>query len=60
VRGEYSTTVKLADRTLRWESVVVWRSDRENFYYDGTRRLSQDGRLLREKRWEEAIPRDHQ
>jgi hypothetical protein len=60
VRGEYSTTVKLADRTLRWESVVVWRSDRENFYYDGTRRLWQDGRLLREKRWEEAIPRDHQ
>jgi hypothetical protein len=52
--------VKLADRTLRWESVVVWRSDRENFDYNGTRRLSQDGRLFREKRWEEAIPRDHQ
>jgi predicted acyl esterase len=60
VRGEYSTTLKLKDRTLRFESVVVWRSDRENFYYSGTRRLSQDGRPVRERRWEEAIPRDHQ
>ena len=60
VRGEYSTTVKLKDRTLRWESVVVWRSDRESFYYTGTRRLLRDGVLLREKRWEQAIPRDHQ
>ncbi len=60
VRGEYSTTVTLPDRTLRWESVVVLRSDRDNFYYTGVRRLLQDGRLVREKRWEQAIPRDHQ
>lgn len=60
VRGEYGTTVKLKDRTLRWESVVVWRSDRENFYYTGSRRLLKDGVLLREKKWEQAIPRDHQ
>jgi uncharacterized protein len=60
VRGEYSTTVKLKDRTLRWESVVIWRSDRDTFYYTGTRRLLKDGALVREKKWEEAIPRDHQ
>jgi putative CocE/NonD family hydrolase len=60
VRGEYSTTVKLKDRTLRWESVVVWRSDRENFHYTGTRRLLKDGSVLREKKWEDTIPRDHQ
>ncbi len=60
VRGEYGTTVKLKDRTLRWESVVVWRSDRGNFYYTGTRRLLRDGALLREKKWEQTIPRDHQ
>ena len=35
VTGEYSTEVKLPDRTLRWESVVVFRSDRTNFYYTG-------------------------
>jgi hypothetical protein len=60
VRGEYSTTVKLNDRTLRFESTVEWRSDRENFYYTGTRRLLKDGVLVREKSWEDAIPRDHQ
>jgi uncharacterized protein len=60
VRGEYGTTVKLKDRTLRFESVVVWRSDRANFYYTGTRRLLKDGTLIREKKWEQAIPRDHQ
>ena len=60
VRGEYSTTVTLEDRTLRWESVVVWRSDRDAFHYTGTRRLLRDGALVREKSWEQAIPRDHQ
>ncbi len=60
VRGEYSTTVTLKDRTLRWESRVVFRSDRESFYYTGVRRLSKDGVLLREKKWEQTIPRDHQ
>lgn len=60
VRGDYSTTVKLKDRTLRWESTVVWRSDHDHFYYTGTRRLLKDGVLVREKAWDESIPRDHQ
>ena len=60
VRGEYTTTVKLKDRTLRWESTVEWRSDRDNFYYRGNRRLLKDGVLVREKSWEDRIPRDHQ
>ena len=60
VRGEYSTTVKLKDRTLRWESTVVWRSDRENFYCTDSRRLLKNGVLLREKSWEATIARDHQ
>jgi predicted acyl esterase len=60
VRGEYSTTVKLKDRTLRWESTVEWRSDQENFYYKGNRRLLKDGVLVREKSWQDAIARDHQ
>ncbi|HLQ22455.1 MAG TPA: CocE/NonD family hydrolase, partial [Gemmatimonadales bacterium] len=33
VLGEYSTTVQLPDRTLRWEARLTFRSDRENFYY---------------------------
>ena len=60
VRGEYSTTVKLKDRTLRWESTVVWHGDRDHFYYTGARRLLKDGVLVREKKWEQSIPRDHQ
>lgn len=60
VRGDYTTTVKLKDRTLRWESSVVWRSDARNFYYTGNRRLLKDGVVVREKAWKDVIPRDHQ
>jgi len=60
VRGEYSTTVTLPDRTLRWEISIHFRSDRQNFYYTGVRRLLKDGVLLREKSWEKTIPRDNQ
>jgi predicted acyl esterase len=60
VRGEYSTTVTLQDRMLRWEMRVHFRSDRENFYYMGVRRLLKDGVLLRERSWEKTIPRDCQ
>jgi len=60
VRGEYSTTVVLADRTLEWKSELTFRSDRDNFYYTCVRRLLKDGALVREKTWEETIPRDHQ
>ena len=60
VRGEYATTVTLKDRTLRWESSVMVRSDVANFHYASTRRLFLNGKLLREKRWDARIPRDHQ
>jgi putative CocE/NonD family hydrolase len=60
VRGEYRTTVELEDRTLVWESRMSFRSDMENFYYSYVRRLLQDGELVREKTWEDTIPRDHQ
>ncbi len=60
VRGEHRTRVELEDRTLVWESTTSLRSDRENFYYAHTRRLLRDGALVREKTWEDTIPRDHQ
>jgi putative CocE/NonD family hydrolase len=60
VRGEYTTTVTLPDRTLRWEMKVSFRSDRQNFYYTGVRRLLKNGALLREKTWEKTFPRDNQ
>ncbi|MEZ5291768.1 MAG: CocE/NonD family hydrolase [Vicinamibacterales bacterium] len=60
VRGEYSTTVVLPGRTLKWESTVTLTSDRTTFHYTNVRRLFENGTLLREKRWNEAIPRDFQ
>jgi predicted acyl esterase len=60
VRGDYRLDLKLKDRTLTFESQVLFRSDRQSFYYTNTRRLRKDGTLVREKTWEDTIPRDHQ
>jgi putative CocE/NonD family hydrolase len=60
VRGEYRTTVELADRTLVWEAQTSLRSDSESFYFRSTRRLLEDGKLVRERTWRDTIPRDHQ
>jgi hypothetical protein len=60
VRGEHRTTVELAGRTLVWEGRTWFRSDLENFTLTYTRRLFENGALVREKTWEETIPRDHQ
>lgn len=50
----------LTGRTLRWESQVTLRSDRENFFYTNRRRLFENGMLVREKTWNDVIPRDFQ
>jgi hypothetical protein len=60
VRGEHRIELELPDRTLAFESRITFRSDRESFHYTGTRRLLKDGALVREKTWEDRIPRDHQ
>ena len=62
VRGDYAIEVKVKDtgRLLRWESVVVFSSDRESFRYQGTRKLYENGKLVREKSWDRSIPRDFQ
>jgi hypothetical protein len=60
MKGEYEISVTLKDRTLLWQSEVEMRSDAESFHYLATRRLLQDGTLVREKVWRDTIPRDHQ
>jgi hypothetical protein len=60
VVGAYRTTVELPERTLVWESQVSFRSDPTTFTLDITRRLLENGVPVREKRWEERIPRDFQ
>jgi hypothetical protein len=47
-------------RALVWEAELLFRSDLENFYYTYTRRLVENGAIVREKTWNDTIPRDYQ
>jgi hypothetical protein len=35
-------------------------SDAKNFYYKYTRDLLKDGKPVKQRAWEETVPRDHQ
>jgi putative CocE/NonD family hydrolase len=59
VSSEVTQTITLSDRVLRFEGLLDFHSDLQNFYYTYTRRLLRDGQLVREKKWEETIPRDY-
>jgi hypothetical protein len=43
-----------------WRDVLDLSSDKANFYYHFTRVLLENGKKVREKTWDESIPRDHQ
>jgi uncharacterized protein len=58
--GKHNISVELKDRVLTWEAELSFKSDRKNFYYAYKRRLLQDGKLIREKKWQDTIPRDFQ
>ncbi|HEY5656984.1 MAG TPA: CocE/NonD family hydrolase, partial [Myxococcota bacterium] len=60
VTSDMKRVVQLDGRRLVWQGILDFRSDRENFYYTYTRRLFEAERLIREKTWKEAIPRDFQ
>jgi len=60
VRGEHRLEVELEERTLIWEAELLFRSDLESLYYTYTRRLLENGVLLREKTWRDTISRDYQ
>jgi hypothetical protein len=59
VADESKTTFQLGERVLTFEGIASFRSDQKYFYYTYTRRLWENGRLLREKTWEDTIPRDY-
>lgn len=50
----------LDGRTVLWEGALSFTSDIDSFYYKYTRRVSENGELIREKTWEETISRDFQ
>jgi putative CocE/NonD family hydrolase len=56
--GIHSTDVDLPGRKLRWESKSVFRSDAAGYSYEYERRVFENGRLLRERRWTQRFPRD--
>ncbi len=60
VHAEGSTTIELTGRTLVWSVVIDLSSDLQNFYYHSERHLTENGKLIREKSWDDTIPRDHQ
>jgi hypothetical protein len=60
VHGEGSTTVELPNRALVWSVVLDIRSDAKNFYYHFERHLTENGKEIRAKAWDDTIPRDHQ
>ncbi len=59
VASEVTQTITLPDRALRFEGVLDFHSDLQNFYYTYTRRLLRDGQLVRERKWNETIRRDY-
>ena len=58
--GTHHIEVLLEDRTLLWEGRLSFSRDRENFYYQYSRKISENGEVVREKSWQETIPRDFQ
>ena len=60
VRGRYTLTQELPDRTLVFEQKTLFKSDEENFNLSITRTVLKDGELFAEREWDETIPRDHQ
>jgi hypothetical protein len=60
IHAEGSTTVELPGRILVWSVILDVSSDARNFYYHSERHLTENGKLIREKSWDDKIPRDHQ
>lgn len=58
--GEAETSAELPDRRIVLRSRAIIRSDRENFYVRFTRRIFENDELVRERTWEETVPRNFQ
>ena len=60
VQGEAKSVFQLTGRVLTWQGHLSVTTDQENFYYRYTRELLKDGQMVKQKTWQETIPRDHQ
>lgn len=57
IRGERINTVRVGDRELVWEGFTEIRSDSTNFHYLHRRWVRENGRVVRERSWQDTIPR---
>jgi putative CocE/NonD family hydrolase len=60
VKGEAKTVFELKGRVLTWQGHLSVTTDQKNFYYKYTREVFKDDQIVKQKTWEETIPRDHQ
>lgn len=58
--GETERTIKLKDRTITLKTLVSIESDETNFRIVFTRRLWENSKFIKEKQWQETIPRQFQ
>ena len=58
--GDIVNVQHVGAHTLTWSGHLSVRSDLTNFYYQYTRTLLRDGRLVVTRTWKKTIPRDHQ
>ncbi len=58
LESRYTTRVELPHRTLLFEGRLVFSSDTKYFYYEYTRTITENGKLIRSRTWEEKIVRD--
>ena len=59
VRGETDLSIERPSGALTWQASLQVESDASDLHYRYRRRLRRDGTLLREREWDETIPRDH-
>ena len=60
VQGEAKSVFELQSRVLTWQGHLSVTTDQKNFYYKYTRELLKDRQMVKQKTWQETIPRDHQ
>ena len=57
--SESTMTIEAASRTLVWRGDLELSGDADSLRYRYRRQLWRDGELVRERTWDELIPRDH-
>lgn len=58
--ADVTDEITLPDRVLQVQGVYTLYSDEESFHLTVIRRISENGEVIREKMWNETIPRDLQ